>query len=77
MTLVPPDQFSEGQEATFRHPLPPGNMARPRMPVPVQQVVVRAPIRQIVDPRMQGVRLKLLQILFEVSWKNVCLLFFF
>lgn len=24
--------------------------------MPVQQVVVRAPIRQIVDPRMQGVR---------------------
>lgn len=50
------DQFSEGQEATFRHPLPPGNLPRPRMPV--QQVLVRAPIRQIGDPRMQGVSRK-------------------
>lgn len=47
------EQFQEGQEGTFRQPLPPGNMTRPRMPV--QQVVVRAPIRQIGDPRMQGV----------------------
>lgn len=52
--LVGLEQFPEGQdEGTFRHPLPPGNIPRPR--IPVQQVLVRAPLRQVTDPRIQGV----------------------
>lgn len=55
------EQFPDGQdEGTFRHPLPPGNLPRPR--IPIQQVLVRTPLRQISDPRIQGVSYSSLEI---------------